>query len=70
MSQIDRWKDAELAVFGANVQPVQLVAITSYTASTFPCSATAPGRCDLGRAGFRDLEQAFAQLGRVGSEVV
>ena len=32
MSQIDRWKDelAELAVFGANVQPGQLVAITSY----------------------------------------
>ena len=32
MSQIDVWKDslAELAVFGANVQPGQLVAITSY----------------------------------------
>ncbi len=32
MSQIDAWKDslAELAVFGANVQPGQLVAITSY----------------------------------------
>jgi aminopeptidase len=32
VSQIDAWKDslAELAVFGANVQPGQLVAITSY----------------------------------------
>jgi aminopeptidase len=32
VSQIDLWKDklAELAVFGANVQPGQLVAITSY----------------------------------------
>ena len=32
MSRIDTWKDklAELAVFGANVQPGQLVAITSY----------------------------------------
>jgi len=32
VSQIDVWKDklAELAVFGANVQPGQLVAITSY----------------------------------------
>jgi aminopeptidase len=32
LSQIDAWKDslAELAVFGANVQPGQLVAITSY----------------------------------------
>ena len=32
MSQIDRWKAelAEPAVFGANVQPGQLVAITSY----------------------------------------
>jgi aminopeptidase len=32
LSQIDVWKDklAELAVFGANVQPGQLVAVTSY----------------------------------------
>ena len=32
MNQIDVWKDklAELAVFGANVQPGQFVAITSY----------------------------------------
>jgi aminopeptidase len=32
VSQIDTWKDklAELAVFGANVQPGQLVAVTSY----------------------------------------
>ena len=32
MNQIDVWKDrlAELAVFGANIQPGQLVAITSY----------------------------------------
>ena len=32
MSQIDTWKDklADLAVFGANVQPGQLVAVTSY----------------------------------------
>ena len=32
MSQIETWKDklAELAVFGANVQPGQLVAVTSY----------------------------------------
>ena len=32
MNQIDVWKNklAELAVFGANIQPGQLVAITSY----------------------------------------
>ena len=32
MSQIETWTDklAELAVFGANVQPGQLVAVTSY----------------------------------------
>ena len=32
MSQIETWTDklAELAMFGANVQPGQLVAITSY----------------------------------------
>ena len=32
MSRIDEWTDklAELAVFGANVQPGQLVAVTSY----------------------------------------
>ena len=58
MARIEAWTDklAELAVFGANVQPGQLVAITSYVGKEQLTRRVAPRERSRGpehRAGLR-----------------